>query len=260
MRLSELMSNNYSTQELMIIAAAREINDYERIFVGMRLPITAYGVARLTHAPNAVGLFESGVCRYEPAKNMLYTMCDGPNQLGAAWTTGLIQIMGLLSGGRVHAGFIGGAEIDRFGNINTSYIGNVDDPEVKLPGSGGAPDIAAMAERLIIIMNHQKHRLVHKVDYITSPGFLDGGDARRRSGLAGGGPSAVITDRAILRPFGPDNELHLAAYHPNHTVTEIMENTGWDLKSVPDLHETPSPTPIELEALHVIDKDGFWRN
>ena len=139
------MTHEYSTQELMIIAAARQINDGERIFVGMRLPITAYGVARLTHAPNAVGLFESGVARYAPANAMLYTMCDGPNQLGAAWTTGLIQIMGLLSGGRVHAGFIGGAEVDRFGNINTSYIGDMDDPTVKLPGSGGAPDIAAMA-------------------------------------------------------------------------------------------------------------------
>ena len=95
------MSSDYSTQELMIVAAAREINDGERIFVGMRLPITAYGVARLTHAPNAVGLFESGVVRYEPAEGMHYTMCDGPNQLGAAWTTGLIQIMGLLSGGRI---------------------------------------------------------------------------------------------------------------------------------------------------------------
>ena len=109
----------YSTQELMIIAAAREIKDGERIFVGMRLPITAYGVAQLTHAPNAVGLFESGVARYAPADGMLYTMCDGANQLGAAWTTGLIQMMGLLSGGRIHAGFIGGAEIDRFANINT---------------------------------------------------------------------------------------------------------------------------------------------
>ena len=257
---SELMPENYSTQELMIIAAAREINDYERIFVGMRLPITAYGVARLTHAPNAVGLFESGVSRYEPAKDMLYTMCDGPNQLGAAWTTGLIQIMGLLSGGRVHAGFIGGAEIDRYGNINTSYIGDFDDPDVKLPGTGGAPDIASMAERLIVIMNHEKHRLVKKVDYITSPGFLSGGNERKMAGLSGGGPAVVITDRAILRPYGPENELHLAAYHPNHTVQEILKNTGWDLKSIPDVHETASPTKVELEALHQIDKDGFWRN
>jgi len=252
--------SDYSTQELMIIAAAREIADGERIFVGMRLPITAYGVARLTHAPNAVGLFESGVARYAPADGMLYTMCDGPNQLGAAWTTGLIQIMGLLSGGRIHAGFIGGAEIDRFGNINTSYIGDWHAPKVKLPGSGGAPDIAAMAERLIVIMNHQKHRLVEKVDFITSPGYLDGGDARKRAGLAGGGPAAVITDRAVLRPYGPDNELHLEAIHPGHTLTEVLENTGWDLKCVPDVRETPLPTQVELDALHQIDKEGFWRS
>ena len=251
--------SDYSTQELMIIASAREIKDGERIFVGMRLPITAYGVARLTHAPNAVGLFESGVARYEPADGMLYTMCDAPNQLGAAWTTGLIQIMGLLSGGRVHAGFIGGAEIDKFGNINTSYIGGWEDPKVKLPGSGGAPDIASMAGRLIAIMNHQKHRLVERVEYITSPGFLDGGDARKKAGIEGGGPAAVITDRAILRPHGPTNELHLASVHPGHTVEEILENTGWDLKSTPDLAETPAPTKHEMDALHAIDKDGYWR-
>ncbi|MCP5367847.1 MAG: CoA-transferase [Hyphomicrobiales bacterium] len=254
------MTHEYSTQELMIIAAAREIQDGERIFVGMRLPITAYGVARLTHAPNAVGLFESGVARYAPADGMLYTMCDGPNQLGAAWTTGLIQIMGLLSGGRIHAGFIGGAEIDRYGNINTSYIGDIDAPKVKLPGSGGAPDIAAMAERLIIIMNHQKHRLVEKVDYITSPGFLTGGDARKRAGLPGGGPAAVITDRAILRPYGPDNELHLASIHPDHTVDEIRANTGWDLKLMPEVGATPAPSQTEMDALHQIDKEGFWRS
>ncbi|MDP6563394.1 MAG: CoA-transferase [Alphaproteobacteria bacterium] len=252
--------HDYSTQELMIIAAAREINDGERIFVGMRLPITAYGVARLTHAPNAVGLFESGVARYAPAEDMIYTMCDGPNQLGAAWTTGLIQIMGLLSGGRIHAGFIGGAEIDRFGNINTSYIGDIAAPKVKLPGSGGAPDIAAMAERLIIIINHQKHRLVEKVDFITSPGFLDGGDARERAGLSGAGPQVVITDRAILRPHGPENELHLAAIHPDHTLEEVIENTGWDLKSIPEVEQTASPSAVELAALHQIDKEGFWRS
>jgi glutaconate CoA-transferase subunit B len=250
----------YSTQELMIIAAARQINDGERIFVGMRLPITAYGVARLTHAPNAVGLFESGVARYAPAEDMLYTMCDGPNQLGAAWTTGLIQIMGLLSGGRVHAGFIGGAEIDKYGNINTSYIGDIENPTVKLPGSGGAPDIAAMAERLIIIMNHQKHRLVEKVDFITSPGFLTGGTARRKAGLAGAGPAVVITDRAILRPHGPENELHLASIHPGHTLEEVCENTGWDLKPTPDLADTPPPSDAELDALHRIDKEGYWRS
>ena len=252
------MLMSYSTQELMIVAAAREIRDEEVVFVGMRLPITAYGVARLTHAPNAVGLFECGIARYAPADGMLYTMADPPNQLGAAWTTGLIQVMGQLQRGRVDAGFIGGAEIDRFGNINTSYIGGFAAPRVKLPGSGGAADIAAMAKRLIAIMNHERRRLVEKVDYVTSPGYLDGGTSRRAAGL-NGGPAAVVTDRAILRPHGPDNELHLATVHPGHGVDEVREYTGWDLKLMPDVGTTPQPTEREMAALHTVDKDGFWR-
>ncbi len=248
----------YSTQELMIVAAAREIADGDVVFVGMRLPIAAYGVARLTHAPNAVGLFECGVVRYAPAEGMLYTMGDPPNQIGAAWTTGLVQVMGHLQRGLVDAGFIGGAEIDRFGNINTSYIGDIAKPRIKLPGSGGAADIAAMAKRLLAIMSHQKHRFVERVGYVTSPGFLDGGESRSLAGL-GGGPAAVITDRCILRPHGGEKELHLASVHPGHDIEEIREHTGWDLKSMPGLGETPPPTREELAALHAVDRDGFWR-
>jgi glutaconate CoA-transferase subunit B len=252
------MAAGYSTQELMIVAAAREISDGDVVFVGMRLPIVAYGVARLTHAPTAVGLFECGIVRYGPAAEALYTMGDPPNQLGAAWATGLIQVMGQLQRGRVDAGFIGGAEIDRFGNINTSYIGDIAKPRVKLPGSGGAADIAAMAKRLVAIMNHQKRRFVEKVDYVTSPGFLDGGQARSKAGL-GGGPAAVITDRCILRPHGPDQELHLASVHPGHSAEEVRGHTGWDLKPRPGLTETLPPSREELAALHAIDKDGVWR-
>lgn len=248
----------YSTQELMIIAAAREIRDRELVFVGMRLPITAYGVARLTHAPDAVGLFEGGVARYQPAEGTLYTMCDPANQLGAAWTSGLLQVMGQLQRGRVDAGFIGGAEIDKFGNINTSYIGGHDACTVKLPGSGGAADIAAMARRLIAIMNHEKHRLVERVGYVTSPGYLSGGDSRARAGLAGG-PSAVITDRCVLRPYGESRELHIASIHPGHTLDEIRDNTGWDVKAIPNQAETPAPSAVEIAALRRVDKDGFWR-
>jgi len=249
---------DYSIQELMIIAAAREIVDGEVVFVGMRLPITAYGVARLTHAPNAVGLFECGIARYQPADGMLYTMGDPPNQLGAAWTTSLVQMMGQLQRGRVDAGFIGGAEVDRYGNVNTSYIGNFKNPEVKLPGSGGAADIAAMSKRLLVIMNHERRRLVDHVDYVTSPGYLSGGSSRAEAGLSGG-TGAVITDKAILRPYGQDNELHIASIHPGHDMDEIRENTGWDIKSIPGAIETPSPEKEEIEALHEIDKDGFWR-
>jgi glutaconate CoA-transferase subunit B len=250
--------NDYSTQELMIIAAAREIRDRELVFVGMRLPITAYGVARLTHAPDAVGLFEGGVARYAPADETLYTMCDPANQLNAAWTTGLIQVMGQLQRGIVDAGFIGGAEIDKFGNINTSYIGGHEDLKVKLPGSGGAADIAAMARRLIAIMNHEKHRLVERVGYVTSPGYLTGGDARARLGLSGG-PAVVITDRCVLRPHGDSHELHIASIHPGHSFAEIRDNTGWDVKTAPDMAETAAPSATEIAALRRIDSDGFWR-
>ena len=249
---------DYSIQELMIIASAREIQDGELVFVGMRLPITAYGVARLTHAPDAVGLFECGVARYAPATDMLYTMGDPPNQLNAAWTTGLIPVMSQLTRGRVDAGFIGGAEVDRFGNVNTSYIGDYNNPKIKLPGSGGAADIAAMSKRLLVIINHEERRLVEKVDYVTSPGYLDGGDSRDRAGLQGG-PSAIITDLAILRPYGPDNEMHLASLHQGHSVEEVQEKTGWDLKVSPKMIETPPPSAEEMAALHEIDKEGVWR-
>ncbi len=250
---------DYSTQELMIIAAAREIRDGELVFVGMRLPITAYGVARLTHAPNAVGMFEGGVMRYAPAEETLYTMCDPANQRNAAWTTGLIQVMGHLQAGRVDAGFIGGAEIDRWGNINTSYIGGHEDVQVKLPGSGGAADIAAMSKRLIAIMNHEKRRLVERVSYITSPGYINGEGGRAKAGIAVGGPAAVITDKAVLRPHGPANELHLSSVHPGHTADEVIENTGWELKTAPDMTETPAPGNAEMTALQQVDREGFWR-
>jgi glutaconate CoA-transferase subunit B len=253
------MAAPYSTQELMIVAAAREIRDGETVFVGMRLPITAYGVARLTHAPGAVGLFECGIVRHAPAADTLYTMGDPPNQLGAAWATGTVQLMGLMQGGRIDAGFIGGAEIDRWGNLNTSYIGGHDRPRVKLPGSGGAADIAAMARRLLVIMNHEKHRFVERVGYVTSPGWLDGHDSRARAGLDWGGPAAVITDRAILRPHEVSHELHLASVHPGHSIDEVRAETGWDLKIMPGAVETPAPSAAELAALHTIDKEGFWR-
>ncbi len=249
----------FSTRELMIIATAREIRDGELVFIGMRLPIAAFGVARLIHAPNAVGLFEVGLARYAPAKGMLYTMSDPPNQQGAAWATGLVQAMGLLQAGRVDAGFIGGAEIDRFGNVNSSYVGGWRQPKVKLPGSGGACDIATGARRLVAIMNHDRRRLVPRVGYVTSPGWLDGAGSRARAGLAWGGTAAVITDRAVLRPCGPDHELHLASVHPGHTAESVRENTGWDLRAAPEAGETPPPSREEMEALREVDPEGFWR-
>lgn len=248
----------WSTQELMIIAAAREIRDGDVVFVGMRLPIMAFGVARRTHAPNAVGLFECGLVRHQPADETLYTMGDPPNQLGAAWATGTVQLMGMLQGGRVDAGFIGGAQIDRFGNINTTRIGPAAAPTVRLPGSGGAADIAAMSRRTLAIMQHAPHRFVERVDYVTSPGYLDGGDARTRAGLSGG-PAAVISDLAVLRPAGASRELQLASWHPHTNPEQVRAATGWPLQSLPDAAPTPIPTAEELDALRNIDRDGNWR-
>lgn len=242
----------------MIISAAREIKDRDVVFVGMRLPIVAFGVARLTHAPSAVGVFECGIVRAEPAAGMIYTMGDPWNQKDAVWTAGLLQVMGQLQKGCVDAGFIGCAEIDRFGNINTSYIGDPKRPATKLPGSGGGADIAACARRLIVAVAHDKRRLVERVQFITSPGWLDGGYAREKTGLAHGGTAAVITDRAILKPHGDSRELHLASIHPGHRLEEVRANTGWDVRAIPDLAETLPPTKDELAALKAVDPDGFW--
>ena len=161
---------DYTPQELMVATAAREIRDGEIVFVGMRLPLIAFALAKRTHAPRAVGLFENGIVRDEPARELLYTMGDPSNACGAVWCTGMLNVMGLLAQGAVQLGFIGGAQVDRFGNLNTSYIGDFHAPVTKLPGSGGAADIASLACRHIIIMEHEKRRLVERVDYITSPG------------------------------------------------------------------------------------------
>ena len=162
---------DYTPQELMVVCAARQIQDGEHVFVGMRLPLLAFALAKRTHAPRCVGLFEAGILRDEPAAELLYTMGDAPNITGALWATGTVKMIGLMAAGEVQLGFIGGAEIDRYGNLNTTVIGNWQKPAVRLPGSGGAADIASLSQRLAIIMQHDRHRLREKVDYVTSPGY-----------------------------------------------------------------------------------------
>ncbi|WP_100401017.1 CoA-transferase subunit beta [Bacillus sp. FJAT-44742] len=248
---------NYSTGELMVVAAAREIQDEEVVFVGMRLPMLAFAVAKRTHAPNAVGFYECGIVRDFPSETLLYTMGDTPNIEGAQWCTSTNHLMYLMQQGNVDCGFIGGAEVDRFGNINTSYIGDYQSPKVKLPGSGGAADIAALSHRLSIIMNHEKRRFKEKVDYITSPGAGDGGEWRESQGLPRGGVGALISTLGVLRP-GENNELELSTVHPGVTVEKVIENTGWDVKVSSKLEETPPPLKEELEVIRSIDPKGFW--
>lgn len=248
----------YTLAELMVTAAAREIADRDVVFVGMRLPLLGFQLAKSTHAPDAVGIFELGVIRDTAAPEPILTMGDLPNLYRAQWLADTADLMGLLQRGLVDVSFIGGAQVDRFGNLNTSYIGPLDQIKTRLPGSGGACDLASLAKRHIIIMAHEKRRFVPQVDYITSPGYGEGGDWRERTGLPRGGPAAVITTRGILR-FDPETkEMMLASTHPGVTVEEILDNTGWPLRLAPDLVQTPVPTEPELDMLRKFDPEGFW--
>jgi glutaconate CoA-transferase subunit B len=248
---------NYTRRELMVAAAAREISDGDKVFVGMRLPLLSFAVAKETHAPNAVGIFESGVIRDWPALESIFTMSDPPNVARSLYCGGLNDVMSLLQTGRVDLGFVGGAEIDRFGNLNTHWV-TENGKRTRLPGSGGAADIAVMAKRCIIIMNHEKRRFVRKVQYITSPGFGRGGDWRLRKGLSGGGPGRVITSLATFSFDTDSREMVLSSYHPGVTIEQIKSETGWPLKMSENLAETPSPTDLELAAVRKYDPRKIW--
>jgi glutaconate CoA-transferase subunit B len=249
---------SYTTEELMVVAAAREIQDHEVVFVGMRLPMLAFAVAKKTHASNAVGFYECGIVRDFPSETLLYTMGDTPNVTGAQWCTTTNHLMYLMQQGNVDCGFIGGAEIDKYGNVNTSYIGHHENPTIKLPGSGGAADIASLSKRLLVIMNHEKRRFKESVDYITSPGYGTGGDWREKEGLPRGGIGALITTLGLMRPEAGSNELELVTVHPGIKIEDIKESTGWDLKVSKELKETVAPSKEELEVIRSIDPEGFW--
>jgi glutaconate CoA-transferase, subunit B len=251
------MASSYTARELMVIAAAREIHDGDAVFVGMRLPLLAFALAKRTHAPDALGLFENGIVRETPSAEMLFTMSDPPNLVGATWSTGTANMMGMLAQGLVDLGFIGGAEVDRFGNLNTSYVGDWRAPKVKLPGSGGAPDIACYAKRFVIVMPQERHRFVERVSYITSTGHGDGGDWRTRHGLPGGGPAALITTLGVYR-FDTSGEAYLASYHAGQSVETVRAQTGWDLHVAPGVVETPSPSVHELSIVRECDPHAFW--
>src|SRR5512146_889467 len=218
----------YALGELMVASAAREIRDREVVFVGMRLPLIAFVVAKRIHAPHAVGLFENGVIRSTPAPELIYTMADPPNILGATQCLDMLSVMSLLQFGRVDLGFLGAAEVDRFGNLNSTQV-ETGNGMVRLPGSGGACDIASLAHRFVVLLEHDKRRLPERVSYVTSPGNGDGPGWRKKVSLPRGGPSAVITTKAVLR-FREDGEAFLACVHPGVTVEEVLHSTGWKLR------------------------------
>jgi len=239
----------YSANEMMTIAASRRLKNGSVCFVGIGMPSAAANLARLTHAPDVVLIYESGTIGAKPEVLPL-SIGDGELAEFADTVVSVPEIFRYwLQGGRVDVGFLGAAQIDKFGNINTTVIGPYDAPKVRLPGAGGAPEIASAAKEVWIMLKQGKRAFVEKLDFITSAGYLDGGDARAHSGARGRGPTAVITDMGVLTPDPVTKELTLTALHPGVTVEQAKQATGWTLKAASHLDVTPPPTEAELAAL-----------
>jgi glutaconate CoA-transferase subunit B len=239
----------YTTDEMMTVSAARELRDGAVCFVGIGLPSEAANLARATHAPNALLIYESGTIGAKPE---VFPLSIGDGELAdrADSVVSVPEIFNYwLQAGRVDVGFLGGAQIDRYGNINTTVIGPYATPKVRLPGAGGAPEIAASAREVMMILRQSARSFVERLDFVTSVGHGSGGDSRARLGYAGRGPTQVITDLGILRPHPESHELMLAALHPGVTVEQARAATGWDLRVADDLQHTQPPSPEELRAL-----------
>jgi len=250
---------DFSPAELMIVNAARLLNDGDVVFVGVGQPNLACNLAKRTHAPNLVMIYEAGVIGAEPSRLPL-SIGDPTLVSGALSVVSMYDIFSIyLQRGNVDVGFLGGAQIDRFGNINATVIGgDYAHPKVRLPGSGGAQEIAAWANRCYIMTPHQKRRFPEKVDFLTSAGYLDGKGGREKAGLRGKGPVAVVTDLGILEP-DESGELVLKALHPTKTAEQARENTGWPLKISSDLRTTQLLTKKELQILHEeLDPTGIY--
>lgn len=244
--MSEL---EYTTDEMMTIAAARALGDGTVCFVGIGLPSTAANIARRMHAPNAVLIYESGCIGAKPTR-LPASIGDGVLSEFADAVIAVPEIFAYwLQAGRIDVGFLGAAQIDKFANINTTVIGPYDDPKVRLPGAGGAPEIAANCGSVIITLRQSTRAFVEQVDFVTSLGHGEGGDHRARLGLRGAGPTEVITDLGVLRPDATTRELTLTSIHPGVTVEQVRDATGWDLRVADRLEVTDPPTDDELRVM-----------
>ncbi len=246
---NEATRNEYTTDEMMTVAAAHELRDGAVCFVGIGLPSEAANLARFTHAPNCMLVYESGTIGAKPEVLPL-SIGDGELAEHADSVVPVPEVFNYwLQAGRIDVGFLGAAQIDRYANINTTVIGPYDEPKVRLPGAGGAPEIAASAKEVIIMLRHKPRAFVEELGFVTSVGHGAGGDSRKRLGYMGAGPTVVITDLGVLRPDPETRELTLVALHPGTSVEQAKEATGWELKIADELEVTDPPTTEELKVL-----------
>ncbi|WP_119071163.1 CoA-transferase subunit beta [Rubrobacter indicoceani] len=253
--------DEYTPDEMMAVAASREISDGVVCFVGIGLPSEAANLARLTHAPGATLIYESGTVGAKPAVLPL-SIGDGELAEHADSVVSVPEIFNYwLQAGRVDVGFLGAAQIDRYANLNSTVIGDdYGHPKVRLPGAGGAPEIAASAHEVIVMLRQSPRSFVGQLGFVTSVGHAAGGDSRQKLGYPGGGPGVVITDRGVLRPDPDTKELTLVALHPGVTLDKAKEATGWNLAVADDLQRTRPPTETELSVLRDLRRRTGARN
>ena len=244
---------SYSTSEMMTVAAARRLRNGAVCFVGIGLPPKAANLARLTSSPDVVLIYESGPIGAKPS---LLPLSIGDGEL--AETADTVVPTGeifryWLQGGRIDVGFLGAAQVDRFGNINTTVVGDYHAPKTRLPGAGGAPEIAGSAKQVLIILKQSPRAFVDKLDFITSVGHGEGGDSRQRLGLPGEGPVGIITDLCIMEPEAGTHEFVVTSIHPGVTREQIIKATGWAIRFAENVQQTAAPSEVELSALRDLE-------
>jgi glutaconate CoA-transferase subunit B len=248
----------YSRSEIMVVRAARELKNGEVVFVGIGVPSLACNLARRLHAPGLVLIYESGAVGAVPERLPLSIgdPCLAANSLSVC---SMVEIFNYyLQGGLIDVGFLGGAQVDRFGNINSTVIGAYEKPKVRLPGSGGACEIAIHAKKIILVLKQNKKSFPKKIDFITSPGFLDATNGRKKHHMPGRGPELVITDLGVCTFTKKTHEMILTEIHPDVTVDQVRNNFGWDVKISKKLKATIPPTEEELRIIREeLDPEGI---
>lgn len=250
-------ATDYTDTELMIARAARELTDDDTVLVGVGVPNIACNLAKRTGASGLEMVYESGTVGSDPSRLPL-SIGDPVLASNARSVVPMVQGFGYyLQAGRIDVGFLGGAQIDKHGSLNSTVIGDYDDPDVRLPGSGGACEIASNVERTLVITPHSRRRFPEEVDFVTSPGYVDGREGREALGLRGG-PEAVITDMAVMA-FDEAGEMYVTSVHPGVDREAVQAATGWELQFADDLAETTPPTAEELRLIREeLDPDGVY--